>query len=140
MPSLLISVLLVEDDQKIARLTQEYLETHGLRVRWVADGDAALRESAHTAYDVIEAHGGSITVRSKAHSGSRFVVHLPDTPDQTSWGTETTEPLARKQRRSSAALAPWSSRRKDPSRRAAPSGASRFRPMDPLRSSWHIRH
>ncbi|HEU5076105.1 MAG TPA: response regulator transcription factor [Polyangiaceae bacterium] len=46
-------VLLVEDDRKIATLTREYLETYGLAVDWVADGDAAIQRADHGDYDVV---------------------------------------------------------------------------------------
>jgi DNA-binding response OmpR family regulator len=48
-----LRVLLVEDDRKIATLTQEYLETYGLAVDWVADGDAGLRSAERPDYDVV---------------------------------------------------------------------------------------
>jgi DNA-binding response OmpR family regulator len=48
-----LRVLLVEDDHKIATLTREYLETYGLAVDWVADGDAALRSAERPDYDVV---------------------------------------------------------------------------------------
>ena len=46
-------VLLVEDDRKIATLTREYLETYGLSVDWVADGESALQSAERPDYDVI---------------------------------------------------------------------------------------
>ena len=48
-----IRVLLVEDDRKIATLTREYLETYGLAVDWVADGEAALQNAERPDYDVV---------------------------------------------------------------------------------------
>ena len=48
-----IRALLVEDDDRLAALTAEYLERYGVAVVRVADGDAALREAARVAYDVI---------------------------------------------------------------------------------------
>lgn len=48
-----LHVLLVEDDAKLARLTSEYLENHGLRVTWVSDGDAAVREGVKPDYDAV---------------------------------------------------------------------------------------
>ncbi len=47
------SVLLVEDDLKLARLTAEYLEAHGARVTHVPEGEAGLREALSGAYDVV---------------------------------------------------------------------------------------
>jgi two-component system, OmpR family, response regulator len=48
-----IHVLLVEDDAKLARLTGEYLEHHGLTVSRVADGPAAIREGLRPEIDVV---------------------------------------------------------------------------------------
>jgi DNA-binding response OmpR family regulator len=48
-----IRVLLVEDDPKIARLTREYLEQHGIDVTWVADGHSALREALRPDIDAV---------------------------------------------------------------------------------------
>ena len=53
MDSVPIRVLLVEDDRKIARLTEEYLQTYGLSVRWVGDGAAALIEAAREEFDIV---------------------------------------------------------------------------------------
>ncbi len=47
-----IRVLYVEDDQKLAQLTRRYLESHGLIVGWVPDGEAALTEVARETFDV----------------------------------------------------------------------------------------
>jgi DNA-binding response OmpR family regulator len=48
-----IHVLLVEDDAKLARLTGEYLEHHGLTVSRVADGPAAIREGLRPEIDAV---------------------------------------------------------------------------------------
>jgi two-component system, OmpR family, response regulator len=48
-----IHVLLVEDDAKLARLTSEYLEHHGLTVTRVADGPSAIREGARAEIDAV---------------------------------------------------------------------------------------
>jgi DNA-binding response OmpR family regulator len=48
-----LHVLLVEDDAKLARLTRDYLEQHGLSVTSVADGNSALREGLRTDIDVV---------------------------------------------------------------------------------------
>jgi DNA-binding response OmpR family regulator len=48
-----LRVLLIEDDEKIARLTSEYLERHGLTVCWVADGPSGAREAKAGAFDAI---------------------------------------------------------------------------------------
>jgi DNA-binding response OmpR family regulator len=46
-------VLLVEDDAKLARLTAEYLEHHGLQVTRVGDGPSAIREGLKSQIDVV---------------------------------------------------------------------------------------
>jgi len=48
-----IHVLLVEDDAKLARLTRDYLEQHGLTVTTVADGHTAAREGVRPGIDVV---------------------------------------------------------------------------------------
>jgi two-component system, OmpR family, response regulator len=48
-----LHVLLVEDDAKLARLTRDYLEQHGLRVTHVADGPAAIRSGRQPDIDAI---------------------------------------------------------------------------------------
>jgi DNA-binding response OmpR family regulator len=48
-----LHVLLVEDDAKLARLTRDYLEQHGLRVSWVSDGNAAIREGVRADIDIV---------------------------------------------------------------------------------------
>jgi DNA-binding response OmpR family regulator len=48
-----LNVLLVEDDAKIARLTRDYLEQHGLTVTVVADGLAAGTEALRPDLDVV---------------------------------------------------------------------------------------
>src|SRR4051812_9154362 len=47
-----IRVLYVEDDQKLAQLTRRYLESHGLIVTWVDDGEAGLAAAARESFDV----------------------------------------------------------------------------------------
>jgi DNA-binding response OmpR family regulator len=49
----LITTLLVEDDVRLAELTREYLQNHGVVVHHVADGEIGLREAMATRYDVI---------------------------------------------------------------------------------------
>jgi DNA-binding response OmpR family regulator len=46
-------VLLVEDDRKLAVLTQEFLERHGMRVESVGDGPEALGALGGSSFDVI---------------------------------------------------------------------------------------
>ncbi len=46
-----IRVLLVEDDDRLARLTCQYLEGSGLAVRWITSGGTLLEEAA--GYDLI---------------------------------------------------------------------------------------
>jgi two-component system OmpR family response regulator len=48
-----VHVLLVEDDERLSRLTARYLEQHGVTVTCVGDGDRALREATHGMYDVV---------------------------------------------------------------------------------------
>jgi DNA-binding response OmpR family regulator len=50
-PSLV--VLLVEDDLRLARLTREYLEGHGLVVSHVADGRRGLEEASRGRFDAV---------------------------------------------------------------------------------------
>lgn len=49
----LIRVLFVEDDEKLARLTARYLESHGLVVSWAADGRKGLNEALRERPDVV---------------------------------------------------------------------------------------
>ena len=46
-------VLLVEDDRRLADLTREYLEGHGVAVTHVADGKRGLEEAARGRYDAV---------------------------------------------------------------------------------------
>lgn len=48
-----LNVLLVEDDAKIARLTRDYLEQHGVGVTVVGDGHSATREALRPDLDVV---------------------------------------------------------------------------------------
>ena len=48
-----ISVVLVEDDERLARLTAKYLESHGLRVTVAADGPTGLAAAIKERPDVI---------------------------------------------------------------------------------------
>ncbi len=48
-----ICALLVEDDERLARFTAEFLEQHGVSVARVGDGEAALRAVRAKSYDVI---------------------------------------------------------------------------------------
>ncbi|MFT3922129.1 MAG: response regulator transcription factor [Myxococcales bacterium] len=48
-----IRVLLVEDDERLARLTQRYLESHAIVVTWVADGLQGLTEALSNRPDVV---------------------------------------------------------------------------------------
>ena len=48
-----ISVVYIEDDARLARLTQRYLESHGARVTLAANGSEGLAEVARHAPDVI---------------------------------------------------------------------------------------
>jgi DNA-binding response OmpR family regulator len=48
-----ITALLVEDDARLARLTGEYLEGHGVRVTRASDGDRGLDEAHRFRFDVV---------------------------------------------------------------------------------------
>ncbi|WP_437330375.1 response regulator transcription factor [Sorangium sp. So ce381] len=48
-----IRALLVEDDERLARFTCEYLEEHGVSITHAADGEAGLREGRRGGHDVI---------------------------------------------------------------------------------------
>jgi DNA-binding response OmpR family regulator len=52
-PSTPMLVLLVEDDLRLAGLTREYLETHGVAVVHVADGKKGLVEGVTGRYDAV---------------------------------------------------------------------------------------
>jgi len=49
----LIHLLLVEDDQRLAELTGEYLQRHGVVVDFAGDGDRGLARALRHRYDVI---------------------------------------------------------------------------------------
>lgn len=48
-----ITALFIEDDERLGRLTSEYLRNHGVLVSRVADGIRGLEEALHHRYDVI---------------------------------------------------------------------------------------
>src|SRR5947209_40759 len=48
-----LAVLYVEDDERLARLTARYLESHGVRVTVAPDGAAGIREALRLRPDVI---------------------------------------------------------------------------------------
>ena len=48
-----IRVVLIEDDERLAKLTARYLESHGVLVHWVADGAEGLAEVLRTRPDVV---------------------------------------------------------------------------------------
>jgi DNA-binding response OmpR family regulator len=48
-----LTALLVEDDARLARLTAEYLSSHGVAVTHVADGARGLEEARRGRYDVV---------------------------------------------------------------------------------------
>jgi two-component system response regulator RstA len=52
-PDVPLSVLLIEDDEKIARLTAEYLERRGVAVRWVANGNRGVRTALSESFDAV---------------------------------------------------------------------------------------
>jgi two-component system OmpR family response regulator len=48
-----ILALLVEDDERLARFTAEFLAQHGVEATCVADGNAAVRAARSTSFDVV---------------------------------------------------------------------------------------
>lgn len=46
-------ILLIEDDQKLARLVVQFLEDQAFGVTWVADGDRGWQEFGRDAYDLV---------------------------------------------------------------------------------------
>jgi two-component system, OmpR family, response regulator len=48
-----VKVLLVEDDERLAKLTARYLESHGLLVTIASDGAVGLTEALHGNFDVV---------------------------------------------------------------------------------------
>lgn len=48
-----IRVVFIEDDERLAKLTARYLESHGVLVQWVADGAEGLSEALRTRPDVV---------------------------------------------------------------------------------------
>src|SRR5262245_51296969 len=48
-----IKILLVEDDERLAKLTVRYLEGSGCLVRWASTGMEGLNEALRRPYDVI---------------------------------------------------------------------------------------
>jgi DNA-binding response OmpR family regulator len=49
----IIRLLLIEDDERLARLTGRYLESHGIVVSIASDGDQGLAEALRNSYDVV---------------------------------------------------------------------------------------
>lgn len=48
-----IRAVLIEDDERLARLTARYLESHGLVVTWIADGREGLAEVLRNRPDIV---------------------------------------------------------------------------------------
>jgi two-component system OmpR family response regulator len=48
-----IRVVLIEDDERLAKLTTRYLESHGVLTQWVADGAEGLSETLRARPDVV---------------------------------------------------------------------------------------
>jgi DNA-binding response OmpR family regulator len=48
-----ILALLVEDDERLARFTAEFLEQNGVAVTRASDGETGLREAATRTFDVV---------------------------------------------------------------------------------------
>ena len=49
----LVTALLIEDDDRLARLTSDYLTSHGLAVSLAADGSRGLEQALRVRYDVV---------------------------------------------------------------------------------------
>src|SRR3972149_1318003 len=80
-PEPLITALLVEDDARLAALTREYLEGHGLVVTCAPDGRRGLAEALARRYDVVlldlmlpEKHGLEVCRELRARSDVPIVV------------------------------------------------------------------
>ncbi len=52
-PEDVVRAVLIEDDERLARLTSRYLETHGLVVTWIADGREGLTEVLRNRPDIV---------------------------------------------------------------------------------------
>jgi two-component system OmpR family response regulator len=70
-----LSLLLIEDDLRLARFTIEYLEGHGVAVTHVVDGAHGLREALRRAHDAVlldlnlpTVDGVTVCQRLRAHS------------------------------------------------------------------------
>ncbi|HWE27349.1 MAG TPA: response regulator transcription factor, partial [Polyangia bacterium] len=48
-----LSVLLIEDDERLARITARYLESHGVRVALAFDGREGLEEAKRQRFDLV---------------------------------------------------------------------------------------
>jgi signal transduction histidine kinase len=73
-----ISVVYFEDDERLARLTQRYLESHGVVVsRSRSTGGFGLGLSL--ARSIAEAHGGRLELSSEPGRGTRATLVLPRT-------------------------------------------------------------
>jgi DNA-binding response OmpR family regulator len=48
-----LSIVFVEDDERLARLTSHYLRSHGVHVEWIARGDQAVAEVLRVRPDVV---------------------------------------------------------------------------------------
>lgn len=53
LPTPPIEVLFVEDDERLAKLTNRYLESHGFSVTWVTNGRQALTVAVERRFDVV---------------------------------------------------------------------------------------
>ena len=77
----LLTALLVEDDARLAALTREYLESHGMAVTLASDGRRGLAEALARRYDVVlldlmlpEKHGLEVCRELRARSDVPIVV------------------------------------------------------------------
>jgi ActR/RegA family two-component response regulator len=71
-----IAVVLVEDDDRLARLTARYLESHGVVVTIASDGREGIAKVMQNRPDV-EAHKGTISFTSELGKGTIARVRLP---------------------------------------------------------------
>ncbi|HYS79676.1 MAG TPA: response regulator transcription factor [Anaeromyxobacteraceae bacterium] len=76
-----MTALLVEDDARLAALTREYLESHGMAVTLASDGRRGLAEALARRYDVVlldlmlpEKHGLEVCRELRARSDVPIVV------------------------------------------------------------------
>ncbi|ACL02831.1 two component transcriptional regulator, winged helix family [Desulfatibacillum aliphaticivorans] len=81
MEQALINILMIEDDQRLAKLTQEYLERNGLAVSLSGDGEAGLQQALQHRFDAIvldlmlpARDGISVCQRIREHSDAPIIM------------------------------------------------------------------